>query len=78
MLTRVEDSTRLVQDLGAWWHDETGLKLPLGANAVKKSLGNPLLGQVATALKRTIEEGLKHRAEALTHAMKYGRGSGAR
>jgi 1,4-dihydroxy-6-naphthoate synthase len=73
-LTWEDEGFRLVQDLGAWWHAETGLKLPLGANAVKKSLGQPLLGQVATALKRTIEEGLKHRDEALTHAMKYGRG----
>lgn len=73
-LTWEHEGFALVEDLGDWWHKETGLKLPLGGNAVKKSLGQPLMGQVATALKRTIEEGLKHRPEALTHAMKYGRG----
>ncbi len=73
-LTWEEEGFHLVQDLGEWWFADTGLKLPLGANAIKRSLGQPLLGQVATALKRTIEEGLLHRGEALTHAMKYGRG----
>jgi 1,4-dihydroxy-6-naphthoate synthase len=73
-LTWETEGFRLVQDLGEWWFQDTGLKLPLGANAIKRSLGQPLLGQTATALKRTIEEGLQHRDEALTHAMKYGRG----
>src|SRR5713226_8811291 len=28
-----------VLDLGIWWHEQTGLPLPLGGNAVRKSLG---------------------------------------
>jgi 1,4-dihydroxy-6-naphthoate synthase len=64
----------LIEDLGAWWNRETGLKLPLGGNAAKRTLGPKLLSEVATALKRSIEEGLKHRKEALSHAMRYGRG----
>ncbi|HYC77806.1 MAG TPA: MqnA/MqnD/SBP family protein [Planctomycetota bacterium] len=73
-LTYGDEGFTLVQDLGEWWHADVGLKLPLGANAIRRDLGQPLLGQVATALKRTIEAGLEHRQEALTHALRYGRG----
>ena len=38
-LTYGERYLKLVVDLGKWWHDETGLPLPLGANAIRKDLG---------------------------------------
>ena len=34
-----------VVDLGAWWKDETGLPLPLGANAVRRDLGEDLMAR---------------------------------
>ncbi len=33
-----------VVDLGIWWHEQTGLPLPLGGNAVRRTLG-PELGR---------------------------------
>jgi 1,4-dihydroxy-6-naphthoate synthase len=61
-------------DLGQWWKTETGLPLPLGGNAIKKSLGPGLISQVSRLLKDSIQYGLAHRKVAVQHAMAYGRG----
>jgi len=36
-----------VVDLGQWWQETTGLPLPLGANAIRRSLGPDMGLQVA-------------------------------
>jgi 1,4-dihydroxy-6-naphthoate synthase len=61
-------------DLGAWWHEKTGLPLPLGANAIRKDLGEPLCLEVSRLLRASIEYGLANREEALLYAMQFGRG----
>ncbi|MFP5262312.1 MAG: menaquinone biosynthesis family protein [Blastocatellia bacterium] len=63
-----------VVDLGEWWKSETGLPLPLGGNAIKKSLGPRLIEKVSGLLRESIEYGLGHRQVAVRHSMKYGRG----
>jgi 1,4-dihydroxy-6-naphthoate synthase len=63
-----------VVDLGEWWKSETGLPLPLGGNAIKKSLGPELIKRVSDLLRESIEYGLNHREVAVRHSMKYGRG----
>ena len=63
-----------VVDLGEWWMQETGLPLPLGGNAIKKSLGNDLIQRVSNLLRESIEYGLAHREVAVRHSMQYGRG----
>jgi 1,4-dihydroxy-6-naphthoate synthase len=63
-----------VVDLGEWWKSETGLPLPLGGNAIKKSLGPELIEKVSGLLRESIEYGLAHRQVAVRHSMKYGRG----
>ena len=62
-----------VLDLGKWWHEETGLPLPLGGNAIRRSLGPELISSVATALKDSIQYALDHREEALAYAMQFAR-----
>lgn len=37
-LTFADAGLRLVLDVGAWWKEKTGLKLPLGVNAVRRDL----------------------------------------
>ena len=64
----------LVLDLGEWWHDLTGLPLPLGANAVRRDLGEDVMRELSVLLRDSIKYGLDHREDALTHAAKYGRG----
>lgn len=63
-----------VIDLGEWWMSQTGLPLPLGGNAIKKSLGPELISKVSKLLRESIEYGLEHREVAVRHSMKYGRG----
>lgn len=62
-----------VLDLGRWWKDETGLPLPLGANAVRRGLGPAVCAEVARALKRSIAYGFSHMEEAMAHAARFGR-----
>lgn len=61
-------------DLGAWWHGETGLPLPLGVNAVRKDLGEAKMRRVSRLLQESIRYALTHREEALAYAMGFARG----
>jgi len=61
-------------DLGVWWHDRTGLPLPLGVNAVRRDLGQKRMRQIAEFLQASIQYALRHRQEALTYAMGFARG----
>ena len=62
-----------ILDLGVWWREETGLPLPLGGNAIRRSLGEATMQTVTQALKDSIQYGLDHREEALQYAMQFGR-----
>jgi 5,8-dihydroxy-2-naphthoate synthase len=62
-----------VVDLGQWWHEQTGLPLPLGGNVVRKDLGAAMVDRIARLLKQSIRYALDHRAEALEYAMRYAR-----
>jgi 1,4-dihydroxy-6-naphthoate synthase len=73
-LTYAEQRLELVVDTGKWWYAETGLPLPLGANALRKDLGPETLRDVHRLLKESIAYGLAHRREALDYALGFGRG----
>ena len=73
-LTAAEEGLTVVEDLGVWWKDRTGLPLPLGMNGVKKSLPEPLRAKLAKAVAESVAYGLDHRDAALDHAMGYARG----
>jgi len=62
-----------VIDLGIWWHDQTGLPLPLGGNAVRRALGPELGRQISRTIRESVEYGLNHRDEALNYAMQFAR-----
>jgi len=62
-----------ILDLGKWWHELTGLPLPLGGNAIRRSLGKELIATVNQALRDSIQYGLDHREEALAYAMQFAR-----
>jgi 1,4-dihydroxy-6-naphthoate synthase len=65
---------RKIVDLGEWWHQETGLPLPLGANAILRSLDREIQQQVCRSLRESIQYALDHRDEALAYAMQFSRG----
>ena len=61
-------------NLGRWWKERTdGLPLPLGGNAIRRSLGKDKINRVSALLKESILYGLEHRKPALNHAMQYAR-----
>lgn len=72
-LTYSQSGLKRIIDLGQWWTQETGLPLPLGANAVRKDLGAEVAADVERLLLASIRYGLEHREEALAYARQYGR-----
>jgi 1,4-dihydroxy-6-naphthoate synthase len=72
-LTYSHSGLHKIIDLGQWWRDETGLPLPLGGNAIRRSLGDDLMLTVTGALRESIQHGLEHREPALAYAMQFAR-----
>ena len=63
-----------ILDLGRWWHETTGLPLPMGGNAIRRNLGPELTGEVSRLLKESIAYSLENRNDALDYAMQFARG----
>lgn len=66
---------RLVIDVGAWWKEETGLPLPLGANALRRDLdqrfGPGATDDVARTLSRSIAHALSRRDESIAYTLPF-------
>lgn len=62
-----------ILDLGVWWRETTGLVLPLGGNAIRRSLGAEPHKIISKALRDSIQHGLDHREQALEYAMQFAR-----
>ncbi|MFA5863257.1 MAG: MqnA/MqnD/SBP family protein [Phycisphaerae bacterium] len=62
-----------VVDLGEWWHEQTGLPLPLGGNAIKRSLGPNVIDDLAGIIRQSIQYGFDHFDEAVDYAMPFAR-----
>ena len=60
-------------DLGAWWRETTKLVLPLGGNAIRRSLGADAHKIISKALRDSIQHALDHRDQALEYAMQFAR-----
>lgn len=73
-LTYTLAGLRKVLDLGEWWHQQTQLPLPLGGNAIRRSLDRRTLRSVARLLKQSILYSFEHREEALSYAQQFSRG----
>ncbi len=72
-LTYQTDGLHKVLDMGQWWREQTGLPLPLGGNAIRRSLGAETMRITTQALRDSIQHALDHRAEALEYAMQFAR-----
>ena len=74
-LTYQDEGLKKIVDLGEWWAERTGgMPLPLGGNVIRRDLGSETIAKVSRMLHDSIAYGLAHRAEALDHALQYGRG----
>lgn len=72
-LTYDRSGLHRIVDLGRWWLQTTGLPLPLGGNAIRRSLGRELISSASSALRDSIQYALDHRDEALAYAMQFAR-----
>jgi 1,4-dihydroxy-6-naphthoate synthase len=72
-LTFQNQGLELIVDLGVWWHEWTGLPLPLGGNVVRRDLGDATIREISRLLKESIRYSLAHRSEALDYALQYAR-----
>lgn len=73
-LTYGDNGLHKILDMGQWWRDETGgLPLPLGGNAIKRSLGPESMRIATQALRDSIQHALDHRPAALEYAMQFAR-----
>ena len=73
-LTYGEQNLHCVMDLGDWWKQETGLRLPLGCNALRRDLDEEATRACCDALYDSVKYGLDNRDEVLDYAHTYARG----
>jgi len=62
-----------ILDLGEWWHQSTGLPLPMGGNAVRRQMRPELMREVSQLLRASIRYSLDNREDALQYAMQFAR-----
>ncbi len=62
-----------ILDLGEWWHEKTGLPLPMGGNVIRRELGAEIIAEVSNCLRRSIRYSLDNREDALEYAMQFAR-----
>lgn len=75
-VTYKEQQLHLLVDLGAWWSSFTGgLPLPLGANAIRRDLDDPVA--VTKLLSESIRYAHAHKAHSLEYAMHFARANAA-
>ncbi|MBC2744934.1 MAG: 1,4-dihydroxy-6-naphthoate synthase [Desulfosarcina sp.] len=61
----------LMVDLGAWWEEKTGLPIPLGGIAARKSLGEPLIEQIEATVNKSIRRAMANPDEALPYIRQH-------
>ena len=62
-----------IVDLGRWWKDKYGLPLPLGGNALLRSLSPELRSECCRMMRESIQYALDNHDEALRYAMQFAR-----
>jgi 1,4-dihydroxy-6-naphthoate synthase len=62
-----------VLDLGAWWKTQYGLPLPLGANALLRSLVPEVRAECCRLMRESIQYALDNHEEALNYALQFAR-----
>jgi 1,4-dihydroxy-6-naphthoate synthase len=72
-LTYGKGGFHLVLDLGKWWKKAYDLPLPLGANALLRSLDPQIQTECSRLMRESIQYALDNREEALNYAMQFAR-----
>ena len=72
-LTYHKTGLHRILDLGRWWKTKFDLPLPLGANALSRSLPIEVQSECCRLMRDSIQYALDHREEALTYALQFAR-----
>jgi 1,4-dihydroxy-6-naphthoate synthase len=72
-LTYAKAGFHQILDLGRWWKSRYGLPLPLGANALLRSLPAEIQSECCRMMRESIQHALDHHEEALNYAMQFAR-----
>ena len=72
-LTYSKGGFHRVLDLGRWWKTEYDLPLPLGANALLRSLDEETRSECCRMMRDSIQYALDNHDEALSYAMQFAR-----
>jgi len=56
-----------LEDLGQWWEKSTGMPIPLGCIAARRSLGPEKIGAIDRAIRASVEYSFAHRNECLPY-----------
>ncbi len=62
-----------IADLGKWWKGKYNLPLPLGANAILRSLKPEIRSECCRMMSESIRYALDHQEEAINYAMQFAR-----
>jgi 1,4-dihydroxy-6-naphthoate synthase len=77
-LTYHKTGLHRILDLGRWWKTKFDLPLPLGANALLRSLAAEIQSECCRLMRESIQYALDHREEALSYALQFARDMDAR
>ena len=72
-LTYNKSGFHKVLDLGKWWKAKYGLPLPLGANALLRSLPAEISSECCRMMRDSIQYALDNHEEALAYALQFAR-----
>ena len=72
-LTYARAGFQRIVDLGRWWKSKFDLPLPLGANALLRSLPAEVQSECCRLMRESIQYALDHREEALAYALQFAR-----
>lgn len=74
-LTFADSGLKLVIDVGQWWKKKTGLKLPLGINAVRRDLdqlhGAGTMREIAELLRESVAYAMERWDESVAYTMPF-------
>ena len=62
-----------ILDMGKWWKQQHGLPLPLGSNALLRSLPADIQRECCRLMRESIQYAIDHSEEALNYAMQFAR-----
>ena len=72
-LTYAKSGFHSIVDLGRWWKEKHGLPLPLGANAMLRSLPEAVQSECSRLMRESIQYALDHSEESLNYALQFAR-----